>query len=66
MTKNFAMRLLFCAVFVLASVAGTSPPKIIYKVPEVTKSELDGHSFLRLVTPSGKIYHFKDDATLGN
>jgi len=49
---------------VLQSVAATSPPKIIYKLPEVTGSEIEGHSFLRLVTPSGTIYHFKDDATL--
>lgn len=59
------MRLLFCAMVLLGPVAGTSPQKIIYNIPEVTKSELEGHSFLRLVTPSGKIYHFRDDATLG-
>lgn len=62
MNKNVVMRLFICAMFLMGSVAGASPPK----VPEVSRSDLEGHSFLRLITPSGNIYHFKDDATLGN
>lgn len=58
--------LLICSAFLICLVAGTSPPKIIYRVPEVARSEIEDHSFLKLVTPSGTIYHFRDDATLGN
>ncbi|KAG4068161.1 hypothetical protein HA402_001586 [Bradysia odoriphaga] len=57
------MKFLFCVIVLLGTVAATSSAKIPYKVIEVTGNEIEGHSFLRLITPSGKIYHFRDDAT---
>lgn len=62
---KFAMKFLFGAILLLGTVAATSAQKILFKVDEVAGSELEGRSFLRLITPSGKIYHFRDDATLG-
>lgn len=59
------MRLLLCALALLGPVLATSPQKVIYNIPEKNESELEGHSFLKFVTPSDRIYHFTDDRTLG-
>lgn len=58
--------LLICCIFLSRSVTGTSEPRVVYDVPEVARSDVEDHSFLRFVTLSGNIYHFRDDATLGN
>lgn len=40
--------------------------KSIISVPTVDWNYIKGHSYLRLATPSGNIYHFTDNKGIGN
>lgn len=49
---------------VSASMEGN--PKSVISVPVVDWHDIKGHSYLRLATPSGNIYHYTDDKGIGN
>lgn len=58
--------LIFGSYVISVSMVLEANPKSVISVPSLDWDDIKGHSYLRLVTASGNIYHFTDEKGIGN